>query len=484
MRSFVARGPARQSTSRGKRWSAVADALRRLVASGAVAPGELFPSTRELGDRWDVHRHTVQLAFDALVAEGLVVAEPRRGYRALAPAPELAAMGEADPARVRSHAFRLVFEPPPAVVPESEITHPLHTATPDPALLPLGELRAAWAHVLARSGARLLDRIEERGHPRLLAELSRYLRRARGLRPERMLVTGGSQEALALAAQVLLAPGDVVAVEEPGYVPAWDSFRATGAEVVPLPVDGEGLRVDALAALSRRRRVRLVYVTPTHQYPTTVTMSAFRRRALLALTLERGIAVLEDDYDHEYHFRGAPQPPLAASSDAPHVVYVATLSKLVAPGLRVGVLAASEPLIAAAAARRRIGARAGDGPTQAALAEWIESGGFERHVRRARRVYAERRDAAIAALERAARSGRLRFHPADGGLALWTEWPGLDTAALARRALARGVAVLPEVLCRMRGSGAGLRLAFSRPSPRVFAEGISILVEEATNGSC
>ncbi len=458
------------------RWRTIAEALRKL-ARGPIAPGELFPSTRDLGRTYGVHRHTVQLAFDALVAEGLAVAEPRRGYRALPPPPELARIADARATPATFHAFRIVAPPLSLTEPPVPVTHPLHAATPDPSLLPMNEIRAAYAHVIAREGARALDRIEERGHDRLHGELARYLRRARGFSPRSMILTAGSQEAIALAAQTLLAPGDVVAVEAPGYVPAWDTFRAVGAEVVPIPVDAQGLRVDALAGLIRRRRVRLVYVTPTHHYPTTVTMSAFRRRALLALTLAHGVPILEDDYDHEYHFRGEPQPPLAASPSAPHVVYAATLSKLVAPGLRVGILAANEALVAAAASRRRLGARGGDGITQAALAEWIADGGFERHVRRARRVYAARRDAALATLDYHAKRAPLRFTAPDGGLAIWTTWPEHDTLALAERALARGVAVVPEALLRPdRSLAHGMRLAFARPSPAVFAEGVAILV--------
>jgi GntR family transcriptional regulator / MocR family aminotransferase len=364
--------------------------------------------------------------------------------------------------------------------PELEgVPYPLHAATPDPALLPLRELRSSYAHVLARHGASMLDAREPWGAPALRRELGAYLRRTRALVPERLLLTCGSQEGISLVARALLRPGDVVAVEDPGYFPAWQVFRAAGAELCGIPVDEHGMRVDALGRLMRRRRVRLVYVTPQRQYPTTVSLSAPRRRTLLGLTLAAGVPILEDDYDHEFHFRGEPQPPLAASSAAPHVLYVATLTKLVAPGVRVGMLCGSAALLEHLAQLREDSIGGGDAITQAALADWIADGGFERHVRRARRVYAERREAALESLGAAARLVPIDFTAPDGGLAIWSTWPGRSGADLARRALARGVLVLPGSLVSLGGESPGLRIAYGRVTPEAFAEAVTILVAEA-----
>jgi GntR family transcriptional regulator/MocR family aminotransferase len=458
------------------RWRPVAEALRVMLASGGLRPGELVPSTRELAARHGVHRQTIMVALDSLCAEGLLEAEPRRGYRVAASEPALRARP-----RPRAEPFQFRIRLAPATAPPAldRVTHPLHTATPDPTLLPLRELRAAYAHVLARPGAGALDPMHPLGDPALRRELSGYLRRARALVPEGLLLTSGSQEGIALAAQALLGPGDVVAVEDPGYFPAWPAFRATGAEIASVPVDERGMRVDALASLLAQRRVRLVYVTPNHQYPTTVTLSAPRRRALLALTRERGVPILEDDYDHEYHFRGVPQPPLAADAAASRVVYVASLTKLVAPGVRVGMLCASAELVDRIAEQRQSSVRGGDGVTQAALADWIAEGGFERHVRRARRVYAARREAALAALARAARRVPLEVAAPDGGLALWCVWPRHSVPELAARALARGVAVLPGSMTTLSGTSAGMRLGYGRVRPETFAEAVAILAAEA-----
>ncbi|HWO14541.1 MAG TPA: PLP-dependent aminotransferase family protein [Polyangiaceae bacterium] len=466
-------GTSREGTR--TRWGPVAEALRQALASGSLEPGELLPSTRELAASYGVHRQTVMVALDALCAEGWLRAEARRGYRVLPPDP---ALPSTRPQRRASFQFRARPAGGPALPALDGVRYPLHAATPDPALLPLPELRAAYAHALRRD-AGALDDATPWGNPALERALRAYLRRARGLRVDRVLLTCGSQEAITLVARALLRPGDAVAVEDPGYPPAWQAFRAAGAEVVPVPVDAQGLRVDALAPLLARRRIRLVYVTPNHQYPTTVTLSAPRRRALLERTLAEGVPILEDDYDHEYHFRGVPQPALAASGRAPHVLYAASLSKLVAPGVRVGMLCGGGEVLEALAEQRQVSVRAGDGVTQAALASWVGDGGFERHVRRAKRVYAERREAALAALTRAAGKVPLELSEPDGGLAVWCRWPSHPVLELARRALARGVAVLPGPLAALEAPSQGMRLAYGRVSPRAFAEAVAILVAEA-----
>ncbi len=474
----VPRARARAATpGRSSRWAPVAESLRQALASGTRQPGELLPSTRELARSFGVHRQTIMVALGALCAEGVLVAEPRRGYRVAPPEPGLAAPRAA--ARSRVFHFRVPGATDELPALPADMRYPLHAATADPALLPMAELRSAYAHVLARHGAGALEHDSEWGHAGLRRELMGYLRRARALQPESLLVSNGSQEAIALAAQALLSPGDAVAVEDPGYFPAWQAFRACGAVLLPVPVDEQGLRVDALARLLERRRVRLLYLTPQHQFPTTVLLSTPRRQALLELTLAHGVPILEDDYHHEYHFRGPPVPPLAASSTAPHVLYVASLSKLVAPGVRAGMVCGSAELLGSLAARRRIGSRSGDGVTQAALAEWIASGGFERHVRRARRAYAERRSAALQLLQSAAAEHQLELTPPAGGLALWTRWPGYDVTELARRALARGVAVLPGTLASTSGQSEGIRIAFGRVTPERFATGLRLLLAEA-----
>ncbi len=480
MRRFVPPPDPRTTRGARTRWHAVAGALRTAVASGGLAAGEWLPSVRKLGATFGVHRHTVEVAIDALVAEGLLETEPRRGVRVVV---------SREPARGRlpsskaPHRFQLVrgaeasAEDVLSDLPPNVIC--LHAATPDVSLLPAAELRAAYARALRRPSALSLGIPALRGHPELRAEIARYLRRARGLVADDVLLTHGSQEAIALAAETLVAPGDRVLVENPGYLPAFEVFRDRGAVLVPLALDAQGVRVDELARALEARSPRLVYLTPNHQYPTTATLATPRRAEILSLTRRAGVPILEDDYDHEYHYRGEPQAPLAAWQGAAHVLYVGTLSKLVAPGVRIGFAAGAEAVLGAMARRRRLVTRGNDGVTQAAMADWMSDGGFERHVRRARRVYLGRRDAALAALERAARRVPLEIHAPDGGLAVWTVWPEHDVATLARQALAAGVVTLPESALRVEGTGHGIRLAFGAVSSDDFSRGLDRLVAAA-----
>src|SRR5262245_62620003 len=163
--------------------------------------------------------------------------------------------------------------------------------------------------------------------------------------PDCLLVTRGSQMALSLTARALVRPGDVVAVEHPGYRPAWEAFRLAGAEVVPVPVDEHGLDIRALHKLISRREIRAVYVTPHHQFPTTVTLAAPRRMELLRLAAQRRFAIVEDDYDHEFHYGGRPVLPMASFDTEGVVVYIGTLSKVLALGLRLGFVAAPRDFV-------------------------------------------------------------------------------------------------------------------------------------------
>jgi GntR family transcriptional regulator/MocR family aminotransferase len=306
-------------------------------------------------------------------------------------------------------------------------------------------LARAYRRGLVRRTRALLDYSDAQGLPRLRAAIASMLAATRGLAAsaDDVLVTRGSQMALSLAARALVQPGDAVAVETLGYRPAWDAFRVAGAEIVPLALDAEGAQVEALLEISRRHRLRAVYLTPHHQYPTMVTLAPGRRMRLLELARARRFAVVEDDYDHEFHYEGRPVLPLASVDRSGAVIYVGTLSKVLAPGLRLGYVVAPEPVLARMTALRGLTDSQGDLPLESAVAELIEDGELQRHVRRARRIYDQRRHALLAALDR--RFGpRLRVRPPAGGVAVWAEAvPPVDVEAWARRALAEGVSFQP-----------------------------------------
>ncbi|HET9931585.1 MAG TPA: PLP-dependent aminotransferase family protein [Polyangiaceae bacterium] len=454
----------------------IADSIRASIVRGQLRPGELLPSTRELAAELRVHRHTVLAALEILVSEGRLEAHARRGFSVS----QRAQFERSPPTRAAPSfaGFRIVrdgarVDAPPV----SAIPYPLHSATPDPTLAPHAELKAAYAHVLRRPRRELFEIADERGHPPFIRVLGDHVRQNRGLVARELMVTHGSQEAIALVARALVAPGDVVAVEEPGYPPAWDAFRAAGARLAAVRVDAQGLDVEALTRLAKRRRVRLLYTTPAHHFPTSVTLSPERRGELLTITARHGIPILEDDYDHEYQYVGLPVAPLAADSSFGHVIYAGTLSKLIGSGVRLGFVVAAPELLQVLARLCRIGTRGHDPVAQAALAAWMGDGGLERHLRRARRAYVARREALLAAFAEAVSDGSLALQVPNGGLGLWARFRGCDSMKLALAAQQRGITVLPEQSLRLREATCdGARLSFSRcPPDELLAAGAELL---------
>lgn len=416
---------------------AVADDIRR----GRLKRGARLPGTRTLADELGVHRNTVVAAYAELAAEGWIETRRARGCFVSAALPEVGARRFARPATL---APRPGFDLGSAVKPGA--AEPPRTAlvmsggVPDVRLAPGAELGRALRRALRREPERVLGYAHERGHPRLRAAIAEMLSSTRGLvaGADDVLVTRGSQMALFLIARALVRPGDVVGVETLGYRPAWEAFRAHGAELVPLPVDASGLKLEALEALCRRGPLRALYVTPHHQYPTLATLSAPRRLALLALARKHRFAIVEDDYDHEFHYEGRPVLPLASADAAGVVLYVGTLSKIFAPGLRVGWVVAPRPVLDVLAEQRVLLDRQGDLLLEAALAELMEDGVVQRHARKARRVYRARRDVLVRALEDGL-GDTLSFRVPSGGMALWARARGVDVDAWAGRAARAGL---------------------------------------------
>ncbi|MBK7395354.1 MAG: PLP-dependent aminotransferase family protein [Myxococcales bacterium] len=416
----------------------IARAVRDDVRRGRLLPGAALPGSRTLATQLGVHRNTVLAAFRELAAEGWIETRPAGGTYVSGDIPrEL-------PRRLAKAATRAGFSLPAAPSPRPPEPPPntfvLAAGTPDLRLVPRDLVARAYRRAL-RSAP--LGYVPPEGHPRLRTALTEMLAELRGLTFDRdaLLVTRGAQAALDLTARVLLDghPGAAVAVEALGYRPAWQAFRAAGARLVPVPVDEHGLAVDALAEIEG---LRAVYLTPHHQYPTTVTLSPARRLALLALARARRFAIVEDDYDFEFHYEGRPVLPLASDDQSGNVIYVGTLAKILAPALRLGFLAGPAPFVAHATALRIAIDRQGDPALELAVAELLEDGELQRHVRRVRRAYRERRDALLAALDRHL-EGTLVARKPPGGMAAWAEVRGVDAETLVAAAAREGVSFLP-----------------------------------------
>ena len=414
--------------------TAIADDIRR----GRLQPGDPLPGTRELARSLGLNRNTVVAGYDELLAEGLVRTRTGGGTFVADPVPSPAA-----PAPALAEAPTYPLAPALKLPPLSGA--PLRgmltlSGVPDVRLLPATALARAFRHAIGYRGRALLTYADPRGHVRLRAELS-TISRTRGLpvTPSSILVTRSIEQAIDLVARTLLRPGDVVAVESFGYPPAWSVLQLAGARLVPVPLDAEGLQVDALEKLVRQQPVRAVFVSPHHQFPTGAVMSVERRARLAELALQHGFAIIEDDYDHEFHYEGKPLLPIAAGAGRANVIYVGSLFNLLAPGLCTGFVAAPPPVM-----QRLVGLRAasdaqGDAAVECAIAELFEEGELLRHVRRMRRIYAGRRDALASALWRQLGSA-LQFEVPDGGMAIWARADdAIDVSAWARAGEREGV---------------------------------------------
>lgn len=442
-------------------------ALRGAILEGRLAPGVRLPGTRPLAESLDVSRTTVALVFDQLRAEGylqglartgtfvarvlpdahLRVAAVRAGARSRRASGEtvVATTGTAAPASLTSQRGAMLAS-------LSITSSPMHGSTGarafrlgTPALdhFPL----QLWGRLLARRWRRLtaaqLAYAEPHGHPPLRAAIADYVAQARAVvcEPEQVIVVSGAQQAFDLCARVLLDPGDVAAVEDPGYRGTRGALLAAGAVLAPIPVDADGLEVARLEALPVAPR--LACVTPSHQFPLGVTLSAARRLALLQWARHHRSWVVEDDFDSEYRFRGRPLPSLQGMDHDGRVVYVGTFSKTLFPALRLGYLIAPPALVEPFARARAVLDRHPSSLEQAVLADFIAEGHFARHVRRMRGLYAERQETLLRLLAERA-SAWLEAEPVDAGMHLvgWLR-EGLDDAMLAARALARGVVASP-----------------------------------------
>jgi GntR family transcriptional regulator/MocR family aminotransferase len=261
--------------------------------------------------------------------------------------------------------------------------------------------------------------------------------------PENICLVRGSQMGIYIAARLLVRPGDVVVMEALSYPPAREAFLAAGAEIATVELDGQGLKLDHLERLCRKRRVRAVYITPHHQFPTTVVLRPERRLYLMTLAEQFGFAVVEDDYDHEFQFDHRPMLPLASADQGHKVIYIGSMSKLLTPSLRVGYMHASTSVIERAAAEVMVIDRQGDPATEAAVAELMETGAIKRHTRHVLKHYAERRACLANLLESRFRDD-VEFTLSAGGLAIWVSFKDtIDVARLAQAGRLRKVGLTP-----------------------------------------
>ncbi|MCU7723507.1 PLP-dependent aminotransferase family protein [Actinoplanes sp. KI2] len=448
----------------GEKTVAVYRALRAAIVDGRLPRGHRLPATRTLAIDLGVSRGSVATAYERLVAEGYLTSRVGSGtFVASVAASRPARAAAADPLRPRRG---WAIEPAPASADTATPRYDFRTGIPDARLFPFDTWRRLVAAEMRPGANHPGVYAGPEGHPALRAAIARYLGYARSVRvsADDVVVTNGTQHALDLVARVLLRAGDVVAVEEPGYPPPRRLFEALGCRVVGVPVDEEGLVVTALPA-----GCRLVYATPSHQFPLGRAMSLARRRELLDWAARRPVAIVEDDYDSEFRFSARPLEPLFSLDEAGRVIYAGTFSKSMIPAVRTGFVLVPPGLRAAVAAARQLNDGYGSPPLQAALARFIDEGLLARHVRRAGRNYG-RRHAEICAHLSA--MPELEVLPASAGLHVTALLRRGHAAPVVAAAGKSGLAI--EDLGRYATSQEGFVVGFGAIDPALIGEGMAI----------
>ena len=520
------------------------DELRRRVQAGSLGPGERLPPVRGLAATLNVTPETVAGAYKRLVDEGYLRGEIGRGT--FVAAPPLHA--EEDPLAPFEAGGALPPFASQAATPGPPANRDLLRLASRPGvvsfaasvaaleLAPVEALQKALSTTLKREGAQALQVGATQGFPPLRAEIARLLQR-RGLNVDEanVCVTSGCQQGIDLAAKVFVGAGDAVLVEQPSFLGALEAFRARGARVIGVPIESDGLRVEALPALIQRHRPKLLYCMPTFQNPTGRSLSPEKRRVLLRIAATYDLPIVEDDSAGFFNLdepsdatgdrwrsarssfspegskgvsapveiprgrnsalppeippvlRGAP-PSLKAEDHAGYVIHLGTFSKLIAAGLRLGWLVADPPVFEKLVAAKYASDLSSDALVQRGVYQLLADGTLEGHLARARRVYRERRDVLVRALRAPdiLPSGA-SFHPPDGGFNLWLELPrsGPSSTELFLEAVRRGVAFVPGPFFFSAGGAGpassaavrGLRLSYSALAPAELERGVRLLAD-------
>lgn len=461
--------------------------IRSAIVSGRIAAGARIPSSRGLAEDLGVSRTTVLQAVDQLRAEGYLRSVVGSGTRVVDVLPDKltrvrlpASTPVGTPApRALSQRGQAVVAIPRAIYRAPGDIPPFRLGIPGLDLFPRKVWNRLLIHRARMTSVRELDYGSPAGVGVLREAIARYVAAARGVRctPEQVMVIGGVQHGMGFLARLLLDPGEKAWLEEPAYLAARAALSAASAEIVPVPVDCEG--IDVAEGIRRAPDARLVFVSPSHQYPLGVTMSLQRRLMLIDWARQANAWILEDDYDSEFRYGGRPLMALQGLDGGSRVIYVGTFSKSVFPALRIGFIVVPQELAEGFARARLLMEQHPPILQQLVLADFIREGHFARHVRRMRRAYALRQDALVAAVHREL-GGTLTLHPADAGLHMAGYLPpDLPDEEVTREALARGVEVSPLSLHYLDAATArnGLLLGFASADEAALQDGVRRLAQ-------
>ena len=464
----------------------IANSIIAQIRRGALKPESALPGSRALAEALQVHRKTVVAAYDELYAQSWVDSYPRRGIFVAKNLPDITPKPLTENIPTGSFPDTTHFEIDEKRIPVTKLFRPapqrniiINDGFPDTRLAPVELLVREYRRFgNYQFTSKYLMYGPEQGSENLRNELAKFLAETRGIQvsPGNILITKGVQMAMYLAAQVLLSKGDVAIVPEPGYPMANDVFEYAGAELAYAPMDEHGMDLDAVESICKKKKVKLLYVIPHHHRPTTVTLSSERRMQLLELAMKYRFAILEDDYDYDFHYSSSPVLPLASADYYGSVIYVGSFCKTIAPGIRIGFVAAPQNLIVQLARLRQMIDRQGEQLLEEALANLLKNGDIGRHLKKSNKIYHERRDLFCAQL-REQLSDHVSFKIPDGGFAVWVQYlNGLNAREVSQKANEMGLSISNgDDYFDLRTNTQFIRMGFASLNPKEIEDGMGIL---------
>jgi len=459
----------------------ISNALRAAIINSHVAPSEQLPSARMLAEQLSVNRHTVMAAYHELGAQGWVKTQQRQGYSVVATLPIHQSLAKSAEQHLSctQHQWRLSKSN------QSTFAQPAHHypfnfagGNPDIELFPFNEFRGYINEALSRPSIQELHYGGNSGFAPLIEQVTTYLRRVRSITDKEIIIVNGTQEALYVVAQTLLTTGDKVAVESLGYRPAWSALKSAGAQLIGVNQTDQGIDVSHLETLFKQHKIRLLYLTPLHQYPTTTTLPVAQRMQVYRLAQQYNVPIIEDDYDHEFHYDSQPLAPMAANDPSRLVIYLSSFSKIMFPGSRLGIIAVDKTLATHLVNYRTIVNHKVSVVLQDAVARWMKDGAFERHLRKTTRTYHKRRQCMVVQLNILQTQGiDLTFDIPAGGMALWVN-VGHNAEKIAQLAKDNGIYLMAESsfhLDRANNQDKFIRLGFAGQTEEKIIQGLQKL---------
>lgn len=449
----------------------IADVIISQIQSGRLQSGDVLPGSRHLAELLKVNRNTIVEALNVLINEEWVLSKERKGIFVSDKLPALVKLkqrptGMLHNTDTKATNYRVSFD----------------DGYPDSKVAPIDELARAYRQIFSRKGRwQMMGYGDELGDVAFRKAIVHMLNHQRGLQvnEQHICITRGSQMAMYLTAQCLFDSGGYVMIETPGYKPAWQAFEKAGAKLLPVRVDAEGLIIeDVEKHLKTNKKIVALYTTPHRQYPTTVTLSLERRLKLVSLANKYQFSIIEDDYDHEFHFGYRPLLPLASFADLKNYIYIGTMSKVVAPALRIGYLVSNDDaLVKKAGSIRKLIDVQGDTIMEQAVLELIKDGTIRRHIKRSTQYYKHKRDF-TASLLQSRLAGKIDFKIPDGGLAFWiVPHKKIQWKQLCEKLAKKGIKIIVPEHYSYGTPVNGIRLSYGSLSESQLAEGITALGE-------